>query len=201
MQKKIDVFLSWTGNDRNLKNKLREYIESHGYTCYDSDRDCKGDYQVDFAVREDESCVYFLILTESLFRNPYRDKNESYSIVKKELRYAGDLEASGQLNFVILSFVDFDKNPTDDENITFFKAHTASFNRIRAEQYENIGLAFEVCLKQISEYVEARRAGVPKPSCQPALSIARHRLTMFSSADKKNWRPFPRHSRRIVSWF
>ena len=122
MQKKIDVFLSWTGPDRELKNQLREFIESHGYKCYDSDRDCKGDYQLDFALREDESSVYLLILSPALFRSPYRKSGERYSVVKKELRYAGELEAVGQLNFVILSLVDLGGEPTEDENETFFSA-------------------------------------------------------------------------------
>lgn len=97
--------------------------------CYDSDRDCRQDYEEDFVASPDESQVYLLLLSPSLFSNPYLIPGERFSLVRKELRYAGDLEAEGKINFVILSLLPFDY-AGKSEMERFYAAHTAGFHKI-----------------------------------------------------------------------
>ena len=68
---KKDVFLSWTGADRELKNKIKDYLESHGITCLESDESCSGDFR-QWSREAVSSCnLFLLILTENTYRSAY----------------------------------------------------------------------------------------------------------------------------------
>lgn len=178
-RKDTDVFLSWTGQDRALKDRLRVFLESNGLRCYDSDRDCRGDYCEDFGFREERSAVYLLILTPALLRSPYRRMGERYSVVKQELRYATYLEAIGEINFVILSAFDrAEEEQSEGDSAVFFRAHTAAFSKIPLRQGEEESLSFSACLKQVQGYVKARKERHPVPSCQPLLPVAHHKILL-----------------------
>ncbi len=175
---KYDVFLSWTGEDRVLKDEIRDYLESRGLSCYDSDRDCKGDYAEDFALSLEESQVYLLLLTPSLFRDPNRTPGKRFSLVRKELRYAGDLEAQGKINFVIVSSLVFNA-PGEEEIERFYAAHTAGFNKISLSQGKE--KAFASAYAQAKDFVLAREKGKPIPSVSPRLPILVNHLVGPSS--------------------
>ena len=171
--KHYDVFLSWTGNDRDLKNKIREALEKHNFPCYDSDRDCRGDYSENFVISLDNSDVYFLILTNSLFKDPYSKKGERFSLVRKELRYASDLEALGKLNFVIFSTV-IDEKSLSTNIEKFYAAHTAGFHKIYFDvSLDDLEEKVEDSLKEVDEFIRNRKEGHPIPSVQPELPIMR----------------------------
>lgn len=173
--KDYDVFLSWTGADRELKDALREYLEGpalgESFACYDSDRDCKGDFREDFAFSMEKAKVYLLLLTPHLFHNPYENPDERFSVVRQELRYAGDLESVGKLNFVILTTVPINAKPTSDME-KFYAAHTAGFSKTYCN-LEDLTSAFEKIKKQVGDFLSARQEGKPVPSIQPELPILR----------------------------
>ena len=41
--KQCDVFVSWTSADRDLKNRIVEYLNEKGISCLESDESCSGD--------------------------------------------------------------------------------------------------------------------------------------------------------------
>ena len=43
--KQCDVFVSWTSADRDLKNRIVEYLTEKGISCLESDESCSGDYR------------------------------------------------------------------------------------------------------------------------------------------------------------
>ena len=65
-----DVFLSFTGADRDLKNAVRLHLEGQGLRCYDSDLYCKGQFRADFCEALDRSRVYLMLLTDNLRNDP-----------------------------------------------------------------------------------------------------------------------------------
>ena len=66
-----DVFISWTGLDRRIKNCVVQYLESHGIKCVDSDRDCAGNY-VEWSIQSVSACQVFLpIITPNTLASHY----------------------------------------------------------------------------------------------------------------------------------
>ena len=60
-----DVFLSFTGADREWKDSIKNRLGEMGLTYYDSDAYCKGMFREDFCKALDESRVYLLLLTDN----------------------------------------------------------------------------------------------------------------------------------------
>lgn len=64
--KPADVFISFTGADREIKNKIIEYLRSKNITCLESDKDCCGDY-IKWSIDTPNHCSLFLpIITENV---------------------------------------------------------------------------------------------------------------------------------------
>ncbi len=97
---KFNLFLSWTGADRALKNQIRDFfVEKSGNSdyCYDSDTYCKGRFREDYIEALYQSKVYLLILTDSLLNN-----TDYVSEAQNELSNARTLDAQMRLNIVFL---------------------------------------------------------------------------------------------------
>ena len=102
-----DVFLSFTGADREMKNSICEHFEALGLHCYDSDKYCKGDFREDYCEALDKSKVYLMILTDSLRNDPTVSGVGSLTEVRKECSLACELESKNELNIVILCMSEF----------------------------------------------------------------------------------------------
>lgn len=64
--KPADVFISFTGADREIKNKIIDDLRSKNITCLESDKDCCGDY-IKWSVDTPNHCSLFLpIITENV---------------------------------------------------------------------------------------------------------------------------------------
>ena len=62
-----DVFLSWTGADRPVKNRVKEILIDSGIPedrIYDSDVRCRGEFRSNFSEALKSSMVYLLILPQ-----------------------------------------------------------------------------------------------------------------------------------------
>ena len=42
----MEVFVSWTGADREVKNVIVDRLTQEGLGCWDSDKECTSDYSV-----------------------------------------------------------------------------------------------------------------------------------------------------------
>ena len=74
---KSDVFVSWTSKDRELKNKILEYLKSKELKCLDADESCCGDFVKWSKAAAKDASVFVLILTENTVDKILKDKQEN----------------------------------------------------------------------------------------------------------------------------
>ena len=66
-----DVFISWTGKDRELKDRIVGYLRENGITVLESDHDCVGDFR-QWSREAVHKCTVFLSLyTENTVHSEY----------------------------------------------------------------------------------------------------------------------------------
>ncbi len=180
----FDVFLSFTGADRELKTQIRNYLSDAGLSCYDSDLYCKGRFHDDFCEALDESRVYVLILTDSLRNDPSVTGKGFLTEVRREFSLACQLESENELNMVILcmsEFFRFDK-PFHDRNDKmgwFFYSRTRGFSQINGCVNDDGSLddkTLEKIAYQCRDFVEKRNAGEPVISQEPQIEIRKEKL-------------------------
>lgn len=66
-----DVFISWTGKDRELKNQIVEYLRAHGISCLESDHDCSGDFRLWSSEAVGACGIFLLLYTENTLSSTY----------------------------------------------------------------------------------------------------------------------------------
>ena len=175
-----DVFLSFTGADREWKNAIKKKIDAAGLSYYDSDEDCTGQFRPDFTKALDRSRVYLMILTDNLHNDPNITKHGTFTEVRREGNLAAQLEAAGELNIVILvlsEFFRFDTTFHDYHDTVgwHFYSLTRGFTEIFGE-VNGDGTLSEKTLSEVASrcryLVDQREAGTPVPSQAPRIDIA-----------------------------
>ena len=187
IQYKHEVFLSFTGADREHKSAIREYLENYfrenselEEPCYDSDLYCNGRFREDYIRALDQSRVYLLILSDNLNNDPAKSGYGWLTEVRKEVSLALELEARGQLNIVILCMSEFFKfkNGFHDYHDTmgwFFYSNTRGYSQIGATLAPDgslSGVTLESVLQACKRFVTARKKGDPMPSQSPKIDVA-----------------------------
>ena len=66
-----DVFISWTGKDREIKDQIVNYLEAHGVCCLESDHNCSGDFRLWSSEAVNACSVFLLIYTENSLTSAY----------------------------------------------------------------------------------------------------------------------------------
>ncbi len=66
-----DVFVSWTSADKRYKDAVIKYLEQRGIECFDSERDCQGDYVQWSREAVHAATVFILICTENVLSSKY----------------------------------------------------------------------------------------------------------------------------------
>jgi len=56
-----DVFISWTGKDRDIKDRIVGFLEKNGISCLESDYDCSGDFE-QWSREAAAKCSVFLLV-------------------------------------------------------------------------------------------------------------------------------------------
>ena len=69
--KMANVFISWTGRDRELKNTVVNYLEENGITCLESDESCCGDFGQWSREAVSACSLFLLIFTENTKNSTY----------------------------------------------------------------------------------------------------------------------------------
>ncbi len=178
-----DVFISFTGADREIKNAVCSALEERGLTVYDSDKYCKGGFREDYTKALDQSRVYLMLLSDSLRKMPDGD-NGWITEVRLESRLACDLDAKGQLNIVLLNTSEFFKygdgfHDYNDILGWHFYCLTRGLSRIDARFDESGALLPEILekiVRQCGEFVSLRNEGKPAPSQKKSMEITSQRL-------------------------
>ncbi len=184
MEYQYDVYLSFTGGDRALKNEIRERFEAEGLSCYDSDAYCKGQFRENYVEALDSSRVYLMILTDNLRNDPAVSGRGTLSEVRKELTTALDLEAHNQLNIVILCMSEFFRysEPFHDYRDAIgwmYYSNTRGFSMVYGSLESDGTLSaasFSDVYTRARDFIAARNAGTPIISQSPKLEISKERL-------------------------
>ena len=66
-----DVFISWTGDDRDLKDKIYKYLSERDISCLESDKSCSGDFRQWSDEAVGACTVFLLIYTEHTLSSAY----------------------------------------------------------------------------------------------------------------------------------
>lgn len=66
-----DVFISWTGKNRSLKDQIKDFLEANGIRCLESDYACSGDFRVWSSEAVHACSVFLLILTPDTLDSAY----------------------------------------------------------------------------------------------------------------------------------
>ena len=77
-----DVFISWTGKDKAIKDAVKAHLEDKELTCTDSQIDCAGNYFEWSKQAATVSHIAVLILTENSIKSSTYQKTELQEIVK-----------------------------------------------------------------------------------------------------------------------
>ena len=77
-----DVFISWTGKDKAIKDAVKAHLEDKELTCTDSQIDCAGNYFEWSKQAATASHIAVLILTENSIKSSTYQKTELQEIVK-----------------------------------------------------------------------------------------------------------------------
>ena len=76
-----DVFISWTGKDAEIKDKVKKCLQAKGLKCTDSQYDCAGNYFEWSKQAATASHIMVLILTKNSFKSKYQ-KTELQEVKK-----------------------------------------------------------------------------------------------------------------------
>jgi len=184
---KFDVFLSWTGADRELKNDLKKYLLQRAAEdnpdspvikeIYDSDENCvSGYFRKDYLEALSQSKTYLMILSDDVTNNPNLSGNGVFSEVSKEGNFAAHLAAHGTLNMVVVDLTNWinDLHPAQfiklDEVKKHFYSLTLGLTKKDAKKDENDLLApnkKEEVYQALAHLIQKRNEGNPVPYYKP----------------------------------
>lgn len=103
MSRLADVFVSWTSKDRELKDKVVEYLHSKKLEYLDSDKDCCGDFVEWSTSAAGAASVFMLILTENTVDKILKDKqNNRPNYVLEEVHTALKEWGADAINRIIV---------------------------------------------------------------------------------------------------
>ena len=182
---KHDVYLSFTGADRDLKNDICNRLTEAGFKdVYDSDAYCKGQFRQDYMEALMSSKVFLMILSDNLRNDPAITSHGTLSEVRKELVLACELEAYNKLNIVILCMSEFFRYQNGFQNVKdtigwLFYTHTRGFSHVIGGIEEN-GLlkdqAYHGIETRARAFIDARDAGTPVISQAQKLDVSTEKL-------------------------
>lgn len=159
---KFDVFLSWTGHNRNEKNIVRDFLKENSLVVYDSDIECNG-YFID-------SCLDALSMSKVyvLFLSKHIDNPDYTSYVMDEFARFNQLAHQKRINIIILDLDTYFNEPhPESEFVHWFNNRrenyeTSHIRMFESESFENAFLEKkEIIIKHIKEFIEARAQGKP----------------------------------------
>lgn len=175
-----DVYLSFTGADRGLKDDICKRLGERGFSSYDSDAYCMGKFRENYMEALDKSKIYLLLLTDNLRNDPAISEKGTLSEVRKELSLALELEAKNQLNIVILCMSEFFRysqgfHDYRDAVGWMYYTNTRGFSTV----YGALDEGGELCEKsfndiesRIKAFIDKRNMGTPQISQAPKFEIS-----------------------------
>ena len=93
----MDIFISWTENDRDVKNVIVNKLHEAGMSCWDSDRHCTSEFAGECIDAIRQCSVFLVIVSEASMKAGY---------VQNEVTEARERERLGKLNILVYKITD-----------------------------------------------------------------------------------------------
>ena len=147
----MEVFISWTSEDRDVKNAIVQRLQAEGIECWDSDESCVSDFS-DECISAIKNCEVFIVLISN--------SSMSKGYVKNEVITARKLEDEGKLNILVYKITD---EPYTN-GFEFRLNHISFTNGNLIQRKETIGgeSGIDNIVKRTKTLLKKRRDGEPE---------------------------------------
>lgn len=145
----MNVFISWTGVDRDVKNAIVDRLQAEHINCYDSDEFCVSDFSTDCIAAIEKSSVFIVLVSDASMETGY---------VKNEVVKARELENQGKLNILVYKLTDKPYNHFFQFQLNHISFVTGSF----IQRSENGTSAIDTIVKRTKRLLELREKGEPE---------------------------------------
>lgn len=142
----MNVFISWAGADREVKNVIAAKLREENIDYFDSDEFCISDFSSDCIKKIRLSSVFIVIVSDASM--------DPKSYVKNEVIEARKLEGEGMLNILVYKITD---SPYS-ETFTFNLNHVSVANHVSRTMRSGI----DTLIKRTKELLKRRLEGNPE---------------------------------------
>lgn len=141
----MEVFISWTGADRDVKNAIVERLRREEITCFDSDADCVSDYSPE-CIAQIKQCAVFIVLVS--------DTSMKQGYVKNEIIAARRLEEEGKLNILVYKL-------TDAPYTEFFEFQLNHISFVTGNLIQQTDSGIDAIVSRAKRLLQRRKEGDP----------------------------------------
>ncbi len=163
----MEVFVSWTGDDRDVKNVIVERLHDEDIKCWDSDEYCTSDYSHE-CIKAIENCEVFIVIVS--------DASMKKGYVLNEVIKARQLENEGKLNILIYKTT---SSPFTEQ--FEFQLNHISFvtgNLIQRKEQSGGEGNIDLLIKRVKTLIKRRMDGDPeKPFSVNIPKVEGHEIT------------------------
>lgn len=163
----MEVFVSWTGEDRDVKNVLIERLRKEKIECWDSDEYCTSDYSQECIEAIKKCEVFIVILSDASMKKGY---------VLNEVIKARNLENEGKLNILIYKITDAPLTEQFEFQLNHISFVSGNLIQRREQQAEG---NIDLIVKRTKALLKKRMDGEPeKPFAVNIPKVEGHELSL-----------------------
>ena len=155
----MSVFISWSGEDRDVKNVIAARLKEENIPFFDSDEDCTSDFSTECIANIRRSTVFVVIISEASMNNS--------SYVINEVIEARRMENNGALNILVYKITDAPYT----ERFAFNLNHISDANHLGRVQKLGATGAIDTLIKRIRHLEKLRAEGRPEKPYDVILPI------------------------------
>lgn len=147
----MEVFVSWTGADRIVKNTLIERLRDENIECWDSDEQCTSDYSPE-CIAAIKKCSVFIVIVS--------DVSMAKGYVQNEVITARNLENEGRLNMLVYKITDAPYTDAFEFQLNHISFVTGNFVQRKESISGESGI--ETIVKRTKKLLQKRKEGEPE---------------------------------------
>ena len=147
----MEVFISWTRADEDVKNVLVKKLQDAGITCWDSDQQCTSDFAAECIAAVKRCSVFIALVSEASMAEGY---------VQNEITTARNLEKEGKLNILVYKLTDA---PYTDQ-FEFLLNHISFVTGNMIQRVSSISgvSSIDTIVHRAQELLKKRKDGTPE---------------------------------------
>ena len=147
----MDVFISWTRADEDVKNAIAERLSELNISYFDSDENCTSDFSEECIAEVKKCSVFIVIISEAAMAGGY---------VKNEVITARKCEDLGQLNILVYKVTDQPYTNGFEFNLNHISHVTGNLIQRKEEVIGESGI--DRIIKRAVKLLDRRREGDPE---------------------------------------